>query len=83
MEIQFYISTKCKKDFSDTVFQHFVNELKHRNPSIYANELTTSSSIFGCYLIYLVTMLPLRMISLDKVSCFILFCVNLKYFSPL
>ena len=32
LENQLYISTKSQKEgFNDTVFQHFVDKLKHRN----------------------------------------------------
>ena len=67
LEIWLYISTKnLKEGFNATGFQHFCK-------CIYANEVTTSSSICGCYLIYLVAMLPFRMIFLYNVFCFILF----------
>ena len=58
LENWLHISTESPKEgFDDTVFQHFLDELKHCNPDM--NGLTTSSSIFvfifnmfGCYVIF-------------------------------
>ena len=81
---QLHISTGSpKKSFSDAVFQHFVDELKlkHCNSAMQM-DLQPLVPVFLCfYSIYLVVMLPFRMIFFYPFL--FLFLVNLQYFSTL
>ena len=55
-----YISTESPKGFNDTVFQHFVDELKHCNSDMRMDFQLLVATFLCLYLIYLVVMLPFR-----------------------
>ena len=70
-ENQLHISTESPKGFNDTVFQHFVDELKYCNLDM-PIDLQLLVSVFLClYSMYLVAMLYFRMIFF--INCFALF----------
>ena len=69
-----YISTEIPKEgFNDTVFQHFLDELKHCNSDMQMDWQLLVSVFLCLYSIYLFVMLPF---------CFISFVI-LQYFSLL
>ena len=74
LENRLHISTESpKQGFNDTVLQHFVNEVKHCNLDM-RMQLQLLVPVFLClYSIYLVVILPFRMIFFHKVFCFISF----------
>ena len=64
-----HISIESSKEgFNDTVFQHFVDELKHCNLDIWM-DLQLLVPGFLCLCLYLVVMLPIRMIFFH--NCFL------------
>ena len=83
LENQLHISTESRKGFNDTVFQHFVEELKHCNLDMPIDLQLLVSEFLCLYSIYLVAMLYFRMIFF--INCFdlFLFLMNLQYSSPL
>ena len=60
LQNRLYISTEIPKEgFNDTVFQHFVDELKHCNSDMRMDLQLTSSrvfvfifNVFGCYVAF-------------------------------
>ena len=75
-ENQLHISTESpKEDFNDTVFWHFVDELKHCN-----SDMRLSLCLYSSYL---VVMVPLLWSSFIRCFALFLFLINLQYFSPL
>ena len=84
LQNRLYISTEIpKEDFNDTVFQHFVDELKHCNSDM-RMDLQLLVPVFLClYSMYLVVMLAFRMIFFHNEFCFIPFPLYLQYFSSL
>ena len=72
LENQLHISAESPKGFNDTVFQHFVDELKHCKQGVWTDIQLVP--VFLClYLIYLVVMLPFKMIFLHNMLSFISF----------
>ena len=63
---------RLKEGFNDTVFQHSVDELKHCNSDI-RMDLQLVPVCLCLYSIYLVLMLPFRMIFFHNIFCFISF----------
>ena len=83
LENRLLISIESAKGFNDTVFQHFVDELKHRNSDIQM-DLQLLVSLFLClYSIYLVAMLHFRRIFFHNVFCFISFPCEFAIFKSL
>ena len=74
-----------EEGFNDTVFKHFLDELKHCNPDMRIHIQLVPIFLYSC-LIYLV-MLPFRLIKtmffIKMCFALFLFCGNLEYFSPL
>ena len=73
LENQLHISIGSPKEgFDDIVFQHFMDELKQCKPDKGTNLQLVP--VFLClYSIYLVVMLPFRMIFSHNIFCFISF----------
>ena len=72
MENQLHISTESPKEcFNDTVFHHFADELKHFKSDM-RRALQLLVPVFLCLCsIYLVVVLPFKMIFSLNVFCFI------------
>ena len=83
LEHRLHISTESpKKGSNDTVFQHFVDELKHCNLDMQM-DLQLLVPLFLClYLVYLVFILPFRMVFFHNVFCCIPFVHEFAIFSP-
>ena len=84
VENRLHISTKSpKEDFTDTVFQHFVDELKHCNSDMQM-DLQLVPVFFFSYSTYLVVMLPFKIIIfLHNLFCFISFPHEFAIFQSL
>ena len=79
LENRLHVLTESpKKGFNDTVFQHFIDELKHCNSDMQM-DLQLLVPVFWCLYMFL----SLRMIFLHNLFCSIFFLVNLQYFHPL
>ena len=73
LENRLRISTESpKKDFNNTVFQHFVYDFNNCKPDV-RTDLQIVPVLLGWYSIYLVVMLNFTMIFLHHVFCFISF----------
>ena len=83
LEHRLRISTESpKKGSNDTVFQHFVDELKHCNLDMQM-DLQLLVPLFLClYLVYLVFILHFRMVFFHNVFCCIPFVHEFAIFSP-
>ena len=81
LENRLHISTKIPKEFYDTVFQHFVDELKYCNWDMQMALQLLVSVFLNLYSVYLVVILHFSMIFFQNVLCFIFVLVNLQYFS--
>ena len=84
MENQLHISTESPKEcFNDTVFHHFMDELKHFNSDMRRDLQLLVPVFLWMYSIYLVVVLPFRMIFSLNVFCFISFPREVAIFYPL
>ena len=84
VENRLHISTKSpKEDFTDTVCQHFVDELKHCNSDMQM-DLQLVPVFFFSYSTYLVVMLPFKIIIfLHNLFCLISFPHEFAIFQSL
>ena len=59
--------------FNNTVFEHFIDELKHCNSDMQMDWQLLAPVVLCLYSIYLVAMLSFRMIFFPSLFCFISF----------